>query len=244
MLDSMILYILWCQNKRTHFLPEMILQNVPVFVDKALINMYFTCTCILVANNIEQKILYIACTIVIDFKDRWCILVFLSYLVKSDPDFLNLYWGFPGGSEGKVSACNAGGPGSIPGSGRSLEKEMATHSGTLAWKIPCMEKPVSYSLWWVTVYGVAKRWPWLSNFTFTFFLRLRAGHAPAICTWQTVVPILTKSQEGGANGIMYGETIFESLRKICINQCNLDVHSRYQEPGSVFRLSIDIFYCC
>ena len=26
---------------------------------------------------------------------------------------------FPGGSEGKVSAYNAGGPGSIPGSGRS-----------------------------------------------------------------------------------------------------------------------------
>ena len=30
--------------------------------------------------------------------------------------------GFPGGSDGKESACNAGDPGSIPGSGRSLEK--------------------------------------------------------------------------------------------------------------------------
>ena len=28
-------------------------------------------------------------------------------------------WGFPGGSEVKASACNAGDPGSIPGSGRS-----------------------------------------------------------------------------------------------------------------------------
>ena len=27
--------------------------------------------------------------------------------------------GFPSGSDGKVSACNAGGPGSIPESGRS-----------------------------------------------------------------------------------------------------------------------------
>ena len=27
--------------------------------------------------------------------------------------------GFPGGSDGKLSACNAGDPGSIPGSGRS-----------------------------------------------------------------------------------------------------------------------------
>ena len=30
-----------------------------------------------------------------------------------------VFWGFPGGSEGKASACNAGDPGSIPGSGRS-----------------------------------------------------------------------------------------------------------------------------
>ena len=28
-------------------------------------------------------------------------------------------WGFPSGSDGKDSACNAGDPGSIPGSGRS-----------------------------------------------------------------------------------------------------------------------------
>ena len=49
--------------------------------------------------------------------------------------------GFPGGSDGKVSACNAGDLGSILGSGRSLEKEMATHSSTLAWKIPWTEEP-------------------------------------------------------------------------------------------------------
>jgi len=45
-----------------------------------------------------------------------------------------------GGSDGKASAPNAGDPGSIPGSGRSLEKEMATHSSTLVWKIPWMEE--------------------------------------------------------------------------------------------------------
>ena len=49
--------------------------------------------------------------------------------------------GFPGGSDGKASACNVGDPGSIPGSGRSLEKEMATHSSTLEWKIPWTEEP-------------------------------------------------------------------------------------------------------
>ena len=32
-------------------------------------------------------------------------------------------WGFPGGSDGKESACNAGDPGLIPGSGRSPGKK-------------------------------------------------------------------------------------------------------------------------
>ena len=42
---------------------------------------------------------------------------------------------FPGGSDGKASAYNAGDQGSIPGSGRSPGDEMATHSSILAWKI-------------------------------------------------------------------------------------------------------------
>ena len=33
--------------------------------------------------------------------------------------FLFFWYDYPGGSEGKVSACNAGDPGSIPGSERS-----------------------------------------------------------------------------------------------------------------------------
>ena len=36
-------------------------------------------------------------------------------------------------------SVNAGGTGSIPGSERSLEKEMATHSSILAWEIPWTE---------------------------------------------------------------------------------------------------------
>ena len=44
--------------------------------------------------------------------------------------------GFPGGSAGKESACNAGDLGSIPGLGRPLEKGTAMHSSTLAWRIP------------------------------------------------------------------------------------------------------------
>ena len=48
---------------------------------------------------------------------------------------------FPGDSDGKASAYNAGDPGSIPGLGRSLEKEMATHSSVLAWRIPGTGEP-------------------------------------------------------------------------------------------------------
>ena len=37
--------------------------------------------------------------------------------------------------------ANAGDTGSIPGSGRSPGKGMATHSSFLAWKIPWTEEP-------------------------------------------------------------------------------------------------------
>ena len=39
---------------------------------------------------------------------------------------------FPSGSDSKASVYNVGDLGSIPGSGSFLEKEMATHSSTLA----------------------------------------------------------------------------------------------------------------
>ena len=66
-----------------------------------------------------------------------------SYTVGGNVNWCTYYGkqGFPGGSDSKVSACNAGDLGSIPGSGRSLEKEMATHSSILASKIPQTEEP-------------------------------------------------------------------------------------------------------
>ena len=41
--------------------------------------------------------------------------------------------------------------GSIPGSRRSPEEEMATHSSILAWRIP-----TDSGAWWATVHGVTK----------------------------------------------------------------------------------------
>ena len=54
---------------------------------------------------------------------------------------LGLSFGLPRWQSGIESACNAGDEGSIPGSGRSPEDGMATHSSVLAWKILWAEEP-------------------------------------------------------------------------------------------------------
>ena len=59
--------------------------------------------------------------------------------------------GFPGGSEGKASACNAGDLGSIPGSGRSPGEG---NGNPLQYS--CLENPMDEGAWWATVYSVAK----------------------------------------------------------------------------------------
>ena len=49
--------------------------------------------------------------------------------------------GFPAGSHGIESACNAGDPGSIPASWRSSGEENGTHSSILVWRIPWTGEP-------------------------------------------------------------------------------------------------------
>ena len=48
---------------------------------------------------------------------------------------------FPGSSDIKESACNAGDSGLIPGLGDPLEKGMANHSNILPWRIPWTKEP-------------------------------------------------------------------------------------------------------
>ena len=52
-----------------------------------------------------------------------------------------LIMGLPCGSDGKVSACNVGDWVRSLAWEDLLEKEMATHSSTLAWRIPWTEEP-------------------------------------------------------------------------------------------------------
>ena len=68
--------------------------------------------------------------------------------------------GFPGSSEGKVSDCNAGDPGSIPGAGISPG---GRNGSPLQYS--CLENSMDRGAWWATVHGVAKSWTRLSYFT-------------------------------------------------------------------------------
>ena len=55
-------------------------------------------------------------------------------------------WCFPGGSDGKESACIVGDLGLTLGSGRYLG-EGNGYSSILAWRIPWTEEPGGYSPW-------------------------------------------------------------------------------------------------
>ena len=59
-------------------------------------------------------------------------------------------WSFPHSSVGKESACSAGDPGSIPGSGRSPGE-----GNGKPLQYSCLENPMDRGAWRATVYGVS-----------------------------------------------------------------------------------------
>ena len=66
--------------------------------------------------------------------------------------------GFPGGSDSKKSAWNAGDRGSIPGLGRPPGEG---NGNPLQYS--CLENSMDRGAWWTTVYGVAKIRTWLTE---------------------------------------------------------------------------------
>ena len=106
---------------------------------------------------------------------------------------VELHWGFPGGSAGKESTCNAGDPGLLLGWGRSpgeeigcpLQhswaslvaqlKESACNAADLGWEDPLEGEmathsstlvwriPLDRGAWQATVHGVTKGWTRLSK---------------------------------------------------------------------------------
>ena len=67
--------------------------------------------------------------------------------------------GFPGGSEGKESACNAKGLGSIPGLGR-----FPGEGNSYPLQYSVLENSIDRGAWQVTVHGATKSWTCLSDF--------------------------------------------------------------------------------
>ena len=74
--------------------------------------------------------------------------------------------GFPGGPEGKASACDAGDLGSTPGLGRPPEE-----GNGAPLQYSCLENPMDGGAWWATVHGAAESRTQRSDFTFFHFLR-------------------------------------------------------------------------
>ena len=69
---------------------------------------------------------------------------------------------FPGGSDGKESACNTGDLSPIPGSGRSPGEG---HGNPLLYS--CLGNPMDRGASGATVHGVSKSWTQLSDQTIT-----------------------------------------------------------------------------
>ena len=90
-----------------------------------------------------------------------------SLIVEIQRNYLTMkhhfvtYRGFPDGSVGKEPTCSAGNTGdagSVPESGRSLEKE--------TWQplqYFCLENPIDRGAWQAIVHRVAKSQTWLST---------------------------------------------------------------------------------
>ena len=63
---------------------------------------------------------------------------------------------FPGGSDGKESACHLGDLGLIPRSGRSPGEGIG-----YPLQYSCLENSMDREAWQATVHGVTKSWTWL-----------------------------------------------------------------------------------
>ena len=72
----------------------------------------------------------------------------------------HFHLGFPGVLEAKASACSAGDPGSMPELGRSPGEGNGNPLQSF-----CLENPMVGGSWEAAVYGVAKSWTRLSDFT-------------------------------------------------------------------------------
>ena len=89
---------------------------------------------------------------------------------------------FPGGSQGKESAYNAGDPGLVPGLGR-----FPGEGNGYPLQYSCLGNPMDGGAWWAAVHGIAKSRTRLSDFPFTFHfhaLEKEMATHPSVLAWR------------------------------------------------------------
>ena len=72
------------------------------------------------------------------------------------------FMGCPGGSDGKESVCNAGNPGSVPESGRSLGE-----GNVNPLQYSCLENSMDRGAWQAIVHGVTRALDMVEQLTHT-----------------------------------------------------------------------------
>ena len=87
----------------------------------------------------------------------------LGWTKFSQEILLQIMVGFPGSSAAKESACNAGDPGSIPGSGRPPGEGIGN-----SLQYSCLENSMDRGGWRGTVHGIVKSCTQLSKFHLHF----------------------------------------------------------------------------
>ena len=77
--------------------------------------------------------------------------VCVIYILFVYMSVIYIYIGFPGGSDGKESTCNAGDLGLFPGLGSS-----PTEGNGYPLQYSCLENPMDRAAWQAVVHGVTK----------------------------------------------------------------------------------------
>ena len=101
-----------------------------------------------------------------------CFYLFTLYFLKHFT-----YLGFPGGSNGKESACSAGDPGSVSGSARSPGEG---NGNPLQYS--CLENAMEGGAWWASAPGVARSRTALKGLTCTCSEACAVSVAPRACS--------------------------------------------------------------
>ena len=113
---------------------------------------------------------------------------------------------FPGGSDVKESACNTGDRGLIPGAWSGWGRSPGEENGNPL-QYSCLDNPMDWGTWQVTVHGVTRSWTLSHTFHFRVFLESHLSGVVShnfcsvtgtlVCAeWQVIAITQPKESEG------------------------------------------------